>query len=122
MELEQPKRISFEEDKKIFDDVVNGILSVMGDDAVKIILYGSVARGDNTWGSDVDIAVLTKKKYDWTAQKKLYEDLWEYDLKYCVIFSIIPIQEDNFNALKNVKLFYREIIKDGITLWTKDAA
>jgi len=35
MELEHPKRITLE-DKEIFDDVV------------KIILYGSVARGDNT--------------------------------------------------------------------------
>ena len=40
------------------------ILSVLGDDVVKIILYGSVARGDNTWESDVDIAVLTKIKID----------------------------------------------------------
>ena len=34
-------------DKEMFDDIVKAILSVMGDDAVKIILYGSVARGDN---------------------------------------------------------------------------
>ena len=119
--MELPKKITLE-DKEIFDEVVKTILSVLGDNAVKIILYGSVARGDNTCGSDVDIAVLTKKNYDWTAQKKLYEDLWEYDLKYCTIFSIIPIQEDTFNALKSVKLFYRNIIKDGITLWTKEAA
>jgi len=121
MELEHPKRITLE-DKEIFDDVVKAILSVLGDDAVKIILYGSVARGDNTWESDVDIAVLTKKYYDWGAQRELYNDLWEYDLKYCTVFSIIPIQEDIFNKLKNEKLFYRNIIKDGITLWIKKAA
>ena len=119
--MELPKRITLD-DKEIFDDVVKAILSVLGDDVVKIILYGSVARGDNTWESDVDIAVLTKKYYDWSAQRKLYDELWEYDLKYCTIFSIIPIQEGAFNALKNVKLFYRNIMKEGITLWTTEAA
>ena len=121
MEFELPRKITLD-DKEVFDEVVKAILSVLGDDVVKIILYGSVARGDNTWESDVDIAVLTKKYYDWSAQRKLYDDLWEYDLKYCTIFSIIPIQEDTFNALINVKLFYRNIIKDGITLWTREAA
>lgn len=121
MEFEHPKRITLE-DKEIFDDVVQKILSVLGGDVVKIILYGSVARGDNTWESDVDIAVLTNKYYDWEAQRKLFEHLWEYDLKYCTIFSIIPIQEDTFNTMKGEKLFYRNIIKDGITLWTKKAA
>ena len=74
--MEHPERKTLA-DKEMFDDIVKAILSVVGDDAVKIILYGSVARGDNTWESDVDIAVLTEKPYRWDA----FGDLWEYDLK-----------------------------------------
>ena len=55
--MDHPERKTLE-DKEMFDDIVRAILSVVGDDVVKIILYGSVARGDNTWESDVDIAVL----------------------------------------------------------------
>ena len=121
MEFEYPPRKTLD-DKEMFDDIVNGILSVLGDDVVKIILYGSVARGDNTWESDVDIAVLTKKYYDWKARKELYEALWEYDLKHDTIFSIVPIAEASFYGLMNEKLFYRNIAKDGITLWTRKAA
>lgn len=106
-------------DTEMFDDVVNGILSVMGDDVLKIILYGSVARGDNTWESDVDIAVITTRYYDWTAKRSLYDKLWEYDLKYDTLFQIIPIEENNYRDLKPVKLFYRNIDKDGIILWSK---
>ncbi|MBQ7220670.1 MAG: nucleotidyltransferase domain-containing protein [Synergistaceae bacterium] len=105
-------------DKDMFDDIVKAILSVMGDDAVKIILYGSVARGDNTWESDIDIAVLTAKYYRWDA----FDDLWEYGLKYDALFQIIPIEESMYNRLKPVKLFYRNIEKDGIVLWSKEAA
>ena len=106
----------------MFNDIINAILSIMGDDAVKIILYGSVARGDNTWDSDVDIAVLTSKYYDCRAMKELFNSLWEYDLKYDTIFSIVPIQEKIFDSMKNEKLLYRNIEKDGITLWTRNAA
>ena len=114
-EITHPERKTLN-DTEMFDDIVNGILSVMGDDVLKIILYGSVARGDNTWESDVDIAVITKKHYNWNA----FEDLWEYDLKYDTLFQIVPIEEKRFNKLKPVKLFYRNIEKDGITLWTKN--
>ena len=116
-----PKRKTLA-DKDMFDDIVKAILSVVGDDAVKIILYGSVARGDNTWESDVDIAVLTTKYYDWEASEKLYHELWEYDWKYDTIFQVVPIEINKFNKLKPVKLFYRNIERDGIVLWTKEAA
>ena len=105
-------------DKDMFDDIVKAILSVLGDDAVKIILYGSVARGDNTWESDVDIAVLTTKHYKWDT----FDDLWEYGLKYDTLFQIVPIEENSYNEMKPVKLFYRNIEKDGIVLWSKKAA
>ena len=59
-------------DKEMFDDIVRAILSVMGDDAVRIIFYGSVARGDNTPESDVDIAVLATREYSYNDRKKLF--------------------------------------------------
>ena len=114
---EYPARKTLE-DKEMFDDIVKAILSVVGDDAVKIILYGSVARGDNTWESDIDIAVLTTKYYKWDA----FNDLWEYDLKYSTLFQIVPIEESRYNEMKPVKLFYRNIEKDGVILWAKNAA
>ena len=75
MEFSHPEKKTLN-DKEMFDDIVNAILSAMGDDVVKIILYGSVARGDNTWESDVDIAVLTTRHYDWEMRKKAFDNLW----------------------------------------------
>ena len=115
--MEVPARKTLN-DKAMFDDIVKAILSVVGDDAVKIILYGSVARGDNTWESDVDIAVLTEKPYKWDA----FDDLWEYGLKYDALFQIVPIEATIYNEMKTVKLFYRNIEKEGIVLWAKKAA
>ena len=115
--MEHPARKTLA-DKEMFDDIVKAILSVTGEDTVKIILYGSVARGDNTWESDIDIAVLTDKPYRWDA----FDDLWEYDLKYDTLFQIVPIDERRYNELKPAKLFYRNIEKEGIVLWPKKVA
>ena len=103
--------------KEMFDDIVRAILSVVGDDTVKIILYGSIARGDNTWESDVDIAVLTEKLCKWDA----FEDLWEYGLKHDTLFHIVPIEAYEFFAGKYDLPFYMNIEKEGVVLWKKCA-
>ncbi|MBR2208806.1 MAG: nucleotidyltransferase domain-containing protein [Synergistaceae bacterium] len=117
-----PKRISFEEDKKIFDDIVETILSVLGDDVVKIILYGSVARGDNTWESDVDIAVLTKIKIDKETRHKLSKAAWDLGMKLDVLFSVVAIEINHFNEWLFALPFYFNIDEEGIVLWTREAA
>ena len=110
------------DDTEMFNEVVNAILSVMGDDAVKIILYGSVARGDNTWESDVDIAVLTKKDYKDERRKKLHDVMFSLDWKYDTMFSVISIEEKHFKDWVDDLPFYHNIDMEGITLWTKKIA
>ena len=107
-------------DKAMFDDIVNAILSVMGDDAVKIILYGSVARGDNTWESDVDIAVLSSRKYDWREEEELDHIIAPLDMKYDTLFSIVILDEKFFHDWANDLPLYHNIDMEGITLWTKE--
>lgn len=109
------------EDKEMFDDIVKAILSVMGDDAVKIILYGSVARGDNTWESDVDIAVIVDGKYDSKKRDELFEAVYPLDLKYDTLFSVIPIESYHYFVCKYEIPFYMNIEKEGIILWKKCA-
>lgn len=108
-------------DTEMFDDIVNGILSVMGDDVLKIILYGSVARGDNTWESDVDIAVIT------SGPNTIYENIktlsdTEISLiyKYGVLFQIVMIEQNRFNEWLFDLPFYFNIDEEGLLLWTKE--
>ena len=39
----------------MFDELVQGIIKVLRGNVVKIVLYGSVARGTQTSESDIDI-------------------------------------------------------------------
>lgn len=110
------------EDKEMFDDIVKAILSVVGDDAVKIILYGSVARGDNTWESDIDIAMIMHGELDRKNDKLLTKIITGIDLKYDTVVSVIDIDAEHFSEWRSALPFYVNIEKEGIILWTKEAA
>ncbi|MBR0256390.1 MAG: nucleotidyltransferase domain-containing protein [Synergistaceae bacterium] len=118
--MEYPARKTLD-DKEMFDDIVRAILSVIGDYAVKIILYGSVARGDNTWESDVDIAVLTRGNYDRTAnRRKLLSAITPLNLKHDTLISVTPIDEKRYSEWLFDLPFYFNIDEEGLTLWKKE--
>lgn len=45
-------------DAKILKELVDGILAIFDTQVIRIVLYGSYARGTNTPESDVDVALL----------------------------------------------------------------
>ena len=120
MSMYLPERKTLD-DKEMFDDVVRAILSVMGDEAVRIILYGSVARGDNTWESDVDIAMLIRHDIDRRTDKLLTKAVTALNLKYDTVLSVIDIEEKHFRKWKHDLPFYMNIEREGITLWTRES-
>ena len=121
MELKPQEKKSIN-DKEMFDEIVQTILSVMGDDVTKIILYGSVARGDNTWESDVDIAVISKRNWDSKEKHNVYDVIAELNLKYDTLFSIVIIDEKRFNKWLFDLPFYYSIDEEGIVLWKREVA
>ncbi len=49
-------------EQQIYHELVDGILRALPSQFIRIVLYGSIARGTNTEESDVDIAVFTARK------------------------------------------------------------
>lgn len=45
-------------DTEALKELVDGILAIFDTQVVRIVLYGSYARGTNTSESDVDVALL----------------------------------------------------------------
>ena len=87
---------------------------------MKIILYGSVARGDNTWESDVDIAVLTKREIDEERKRKLSKTVWNLGMDLDALYSVITIEINHFNEWLFSLPFYFNIDEEGIVLWTRE--
>ena len=85
--------------KIILADTKAHLKKIYGDALKDIILYGSYARGDFTEGSDIDLIILLEDIKELAAERKKYFDaIWELNLKYDTVISIIPLREDEYRT------------------------
>lgn len=101
----------------ILDKIVQGLQSVFGDLLEQIILYGSVARGTQTEESDIDIAVIVRPYTD-EMHNRMIDLAVDLELKYDKVLSLILIDYYNFKEWGAVLPFYKNVKKDGVTLWS----
>ncbi len=99
------------------EDLIHGLLDIFSDNILAIILYGSVARNENTDESDIDIAIIVKNEMDDATKEQFIRWSAELDLRYDRVFSIIDIQEENMEKWGKVLPFYQNVQKEGIVLW-----
>ncbi len=103
---------------KINDSVLDEYLQCLkerfGPGLLKVVLYGSRARGDYQKASDYDLIIIldkiTKDTYD-----KLDEISGEFLYKYGVVFSAIVVTDEEYKKQTYNPLFMN-IRKEGITL------
>ena len=101
----------------ILMELVNKIIGIMEDQLVSIIMYGSVAKNNNTDESDIDIALLIKGNLDFVTEDKLSDIIVDMNLKYDKVFSVIDIDFDLFEKWVKVTPFYQNVSREGIVLW-----
>lgn len=92
--------------EKILDELVTGILVIMKPFVVRIILYGSVARGTDTEESDVDVAVLINGGLDKNMENRLSDFIVDMNLKYDKVFSVIDIDYDTIAVIDYQRDYY----------------
>ena len=102
---------------EMFSELVDGLLSLMRDQVVSIILYGSVARGTDMPESDIDIVLITRSGLDTDTDRALSALVAEMDLKHSVVFSVVDIEESFFLKWRKAMPFCRNIEEQGIVLW-----
>lgn len=99
------------------DALISGLLNIFKDNIEAIILYGSVARKDNTAESDIDVAIILKKEIDDKTRETFIQWSADMDLQYDRVFSIIDIQERNMKKCGKVLPFYQNVQNEGVVLW-----
>lgn len=104
-------------EKQILQELVDGILRTMPEQPIRIVLYGSVARGTQTVESDVDVALIMNGQLDNQTEDKLSDFIVDMNLKYEKVFSVIDIDIKQFQKWENVLPFYKNVKKEGIVLW-----
>lgn len=98
-------------------ELIDGLLDIFGQNVQKIILYGSVARKEETEDSDVDIAVILERAFDEATREKFFVWSSELDLKYGKVVSIIDIEKKNLDKWGRILPFYRNVFEEGVVLW-----
>lgn len=101
----------------IKEELVQGLTEIFQRNMSAIILYGSVARGDATDESDIDIAIVIKKEMDSRTKKRFISWAADMDIRHERVFSIVDIQEENMEKWERILPFYQNIRKEGIVLW-----
>jgi predicted nucleotidyltransferase len=100
----------------LFERLIPGLTEIFGPCIHQILLYGSVARGQQTEESDVDIAVIVHPYTD-MMHDQMTDLAVDLELEYGKVLSILLIDYDNFQAWEDVLPFYQNVKKEGITLW-----
>jgi len=81
---------------------------------VKVILFGSKARGDHDEHSDIDLLVVAPMLLHWREEKAIVGALFDIGMKYDVIFSPLFTFSDEWEkGIFTEFPVYREISQDG---------
>lgn len=91
--------------------------AVYGEYLVKIVLYGSYARGEQTDESDVDIAVILKEGNTEKMHDTMTDIVVDYELEQGVTLSVIPIEFEQYKVWSKTLPFFKNIDREGIVLW-----
>lgn len=92
--------------------------AVYGESIVRILLYGSYARGDNQKDSDIDIVAIVRGERAELQErlKKIWDISSDLELEYGTIVSptVIPFAE--FEKYKDDLPYYRNIENEGVDI------
>lgn len=105
------------ENGRIFQQLIPKIVEIYGDLLVRVILYGSVARGTQTAESDIDIVVMLRSEENADMKERMTDIIVDLELEYNKVLSILRIDYEKFKIWEDTMPFYKNIKKDGVILW-----
>ncbi len=107
-------------DKKALADLLARLRQQFGSDLLLVVLFGSKARGDYNAESDLDVLVVLRmdRNAARTIREQVINIMWEIELDYDIVFSLILKSEEAFAQMQtNGLLLYQNIAAQGIPLW-----
>lgn len=102
----------------ILQAMADAYKSVYGTEIVKIVLYGSYARGDYEKDSDIDVVAIVRgnRVELQTELKKVWDISSDLELEYGTIVSPTVIPFEEYEKYKNDLPYYRNIQNEGVEI------
>ncbi|MCX6345607.1 MAG: nucleotidyltransferase domain-containing protein [Armatimonadetes bacterium] len=102
-------------DRQLLTDLKSLVLSRIPD--ATLMLYGSVARGEQTPESDYDILILLHTPITREQKANIRNIIYDLELQHNVVMSIIFYTEDEWNSpLVAISPYRRNVEIDGILI------
>lgn len=101
--------------ERILTEIRRALEPVYGERLKGVVLYGSVARGEDTEDSDIDVLVLLDKVEDyWVEREKAVEVLYPLSLEWDHPISAKPTSVNEYD--KADYPLYRSAKREGVRL------
>ena len=82
-----------------------------------MVLFGSVARGEATDESDVDILILTKKPISYDEENAIYDTVFEVNMEYDANLSVVVMPREKWDSpLWSLSPLHQAIVREGVAL------
>lgn len=113
------ERKSFQKEDNIESRFVDRITSLFPSGIVRVILFGSRAKGTPKPGSDYDFLIVLREKEPKIIDE-LYDVVTDFLIEYGVDISLKIYKDDEFRKMISIPTpFMASILKTGKELWTK---
>jgi len=84
---------------------------------IELFLFGSVARGESSESSDIDILVLLKNAVNTSIEEEIYDIAYEIGLEYDIVFGVIVHTKKEWKELSKIQLpLAVEVKKEGVKI------
>ncbi len=101
---------------QIINEFSEELKKIYKDNLVKVILYGSYARGDYDSDSDIDLLVVLKEMETPGREiDRMIDIITEINLKYNVLLSVFPVSGSEYNMTNSPLLL--NVRREGIEAW-----
>jgi predicted nucleotidyltransferase len=101
-------------------EFVNEITSLLSSQIVKIIFFGSRAKGIPTPGSDYDFLIVLAEK-NRTIVEELYNVVTDFLIRYDVDISLKIYREKEFQEMTSIPTpFMESVLRTGKELWSQE--
>ena len=103
--------------RAVVEEFTQRVVSTLGDQVESVILYGSVARGDDGPESDIDILVICPDtKYCWDVVSDVADDI-VYQNRYTLLVSEVCYSRADFVELRRIGApFIKNVLDEGVPL------
>ena len=109
---------AFRIEQGLLQDLANAFFERLGRDLMSIVLFGSVARGEEEEDSDIDLVLVVRNDADLDKlEEKVSEVSLDLAISYGSPISSILVTQSEYTAKKlRKRAFWRDVVKDGIEL------